>query len=691
MRLTLRTLLSYLDDMLDPAETKAIGQKVAESDAAQELIARIKQVTRRRRLTTPPATGPGSFDPNTVAEYLDNALPPEQVAEVEKACLESDVHLAEIAATHQILTLASGQRALVPPTATRRMYALVRGREAIPTRRPKAAAVPSGIPEDDDGLSEEDETLLLGLPMYRRHAAWVRWLLPVAAVLLVVILGFAIWRAIPSPSEPPVAKGPENGSTAPATTEPSREEPKKEEPSKEEPKKEEPKKEEPKKEEPKKEEPKTEEPSPVRPQPPRREREETGRYVTQVGAPPNVLLARAAGQERWERLSSGGKVFTSDMLVSLPGYRSEVRLDSDVYVTLWGNLLEFAPLPVFESAAILHPPTSGFDADLTLDRGVLLIANHKEKEGQAARVRVRFHGEVWDVTLSEPGTEIGLTLAGRYMQPYGTGEGPQSDFYFFVLKGRATVRVRFVSYPDLGAQPVPTVMYWDNKGKGIQGPTPARDEDSQAILTVWNKPPATEATREARLALDELSKRLSSNQPVEVVLAEILQPGEPAVRTFHRILAVLSLGALDAVPQLIDALGDDQRTPDVRGVAIFTLRHWLGRNDDQERKLFDPRTKAGVLIDKKYRLTEAQMLLELLHPFGVQQINSPETYSWLIDKLRHEKMAIRELAYWHLVRLAPAGRTIPYNPAEGIEQRERAYELWKKLIPDGKLPPPPSR
>ena len=66
MRLTLRTLLAYLDDTLDPDEAKTIGQKVAESDTAQELIERIKQVTRRRRLTVPPATGPGAkFDANT--------------------------------------------------------------------------------------------------------------------------------------------------------------------------------------------------------------------------------------------------------------------------------------------------------------------------------------------------------------------------------------------------------------------------------------------------------------------------------------------------------------------------------------------------------------------------------------------------------------------------------------------------
>src|SRR5436853_6846054 len=85
VRLTLRTLLAYLDDTLEPAEIKQIGQKVAESDAAQELIARIKQVTRRRRLTTPPASGPGAFDSNTIAEYLDNTLDAEEVSDVEKA------------------------------------------------------------------------------------------------------------------------------------------------------------------------------------------------------------------------------------------------------------------------------------------------------------------------------------------------------------------------------------------------------------------------------------------------------------------------------------------------------------------------------------------------------------------------------------------------------------------------------
>ena len=160
MRLTLRTLLAYLDDMLDPAETKLIGQKVAESDHAQELIARIKQVTRRRRLTTPPATGPNAFEPNTVAEYLDNTLSPEQVAEVEKACLESDVHLAEIAARAPDPDAGAGSAgpgAADGETADARPGTRVGSAE--PSGGGRARLNGAAAPERD-ARAEEDETLL---------------------------------------------------------------------------------------------------------------------------------------------------------------------------------------------------------------------------------------------------------------------------------------------------------------------------------------------------------------------------------------------------------------------------------------------------------------------------------------------------------------------------------------------------
>src|SRR5581483_7363017 len=110
MRLTLRTLLAWLDDTLPPGQVRQIGQQVNESQLARELVEKIHRVTRQRRLTVPHSTGPEATDPNRVAEYLDNLLDPEDVAEFEKHCLRSDVHLAEVASVHQILSLL-GQKA----------------------------------------------------------------------------------------------------------------------------------------------------------------------------------------------------------------------------------------------------------------------------------------------------------------------------------------------------------------------------------------------------------------------------------------------------------------------------------------------------------------------------------------------------------------------------------------------------
>src|SRR6516162_9863225 len=200
MRLTLRTLLAYLDDMLEPSQAAVIGQKVAESETARDLIARIRQVTRRRRLTIPPATGPGArLDANVIAEYLDNVLPGDQLGEVEETCLSSDVHLAEVSACHQILTRVLGEPALIPPTARMRMYRLIQGAESLPDRKVPPSPVGQGALEGvTAGHDDADEALLLGLPVYERSDKWMRWIVPIIAGCLVVAAGSAILMALTS-------------------------------------------------------------------------------------------------------------------------------------------------------------------------------------------------------------------------------------------------------------------------------------------------------------------------------------------------------------------------------------------------------------------------------------------------------------------------------------------------------------
>jgi len=125
MRLTLRTLLAHLDRTLDAEDDAAISAKLRTSEFASQLVARVKASMASGDLEALSWESTGRIDdPNRVAEYLDSVLSPAQIAEVERVCLESDSHLAEVAACHQVLTIVLGQAAEVPAALRQRIYRL---------------------------------------------------------------------------------------------------------------------------------------------------------------------------------------------------------------------------------------------------------------------------------------------------------------------------------------------------------------------------------------------------------------------------------------------------------------------------------------------------------------------------------------------------------------------------------------
>jgi hypothetical protein len=152
MRLTLRTLLAYMDGLLDAKDSQEIGKKIEDSKFAKDLFHKIRDVMRRLRLGAPSLTErAANLDCNTVAEYLDNALPSDRVPDFEEVSLKSEVHLAEVASCHQILTMVLGEPVEIDPDSRQRMYQLPTVANRVDEERVAAAEAANLLSADGNG------------------------------------------------------------------------------------------------------------------------------------------------------------------------------------------------------------------------------------------------------------------------------------------------------------------------------------------------------------------------------------------------------------------------------------------------------------------------------------------------------------------------------------------------------------
>ncbi|MFM7412931.1 MAG: hypothetical protein ACKO6E_06955, partial [Planctomycetota bacterium] len=185
MRLTLRTLLAWMDEVLGADEQRELGEKVAASEVAPRLAERIGDVVASPALAAPQPTGRGlADDPNTTAEFLDNVLEPGRLEAFERVCIESDVHLADVAGCHRILAEVVRDPAAVEPLEQ------ARGRAALDTARRRlreATPAADGIRVD---AAAPRPAARVGGPQQRRRAPLAAWLsAAVAALLLAGLVG----------------------------------------------------------------------------------------------------------------------------------------------------------------------------------------------------------------------------------------------------------------------------------------------------------------------------------------------------------------------------------------------------------------------------------------------------------------------------------------------------------------------
>ena len=712
-RLTLRTLLAYIDDTLEPTQARSLGAKVAGSDSARELIERIKKVTRRRGLKSPIPEGRDDVaDPNIVAEYLSDNLDSAQVKELEETCLKSDVHLAEVAAVHQILTIVLTEPVMVPPRANQRMYKLVEEPASQHDRQPRKGRAVAGVsPNSTERGAEQDDAdagLLLGMSRYSSAPVAARLGLvgavaACAAVLAVAVI-MTLWpgrAADVQPSSrgtlvaaaPPKGENPEKKPTPPTpdTVPPPTvvEDPipkpmdKSDVP--------------PPRPVDVPEPPKDELVKPV--DPPRPGRVEIGKLEST-----NVLVfTRPEDGVKWLRVDAAQPITSQDELLCLPGYKADARLDTGVAVHLWGNIpdqfgaTEVGARVPLEARVRIHQPAPGFQADITLLGGRIYIST---KNPDGAKLRVRFASEVWDITLKDDKTDTMVELVSAFVPgtPYlrDGGELPRLSARIAVTRGVAEIVVpkRFKKSADVQG---PAAFTWDSTGGAVNGPKPFERNDPSYARFVDTFIPG-ERGKVINQALSEFVESLKDPAGVRIMLSERLtEPADPKpVKQVACRLAVFAVpavatgaDAVDDLKSLVDVLSEETRGY-ARIAACDALAAWVARDPKNTAKLYE------LMVEKKRIPAEdADLILQLLRGFVPVRKAIPAELDKLVNLLAAKSLPIRELALWNLLNFVdPAAATVPGLVTDVARtEPEFGYDkflaAWKARIEEVKKRPDP--
>lgn len=643
MRLTLRTLLAWLDDKLQPDQVSAIGKQVADSPLAQELVERIQRVTRQRRLTVPSHGGPDSTDPNLVAGYLDNDIEPEAVTSYEKKCLGSDVNLAEVASVHQILSNL-GQKVQVPPEAKARMYTLVKGREA----QARPAKLAEEAPAKPEGNSEPIDPWV-ATPRPRRRV--LERIGPAAAI--VALLGLLCWSAYesmkPGPTPPPSriaanqapnaraeqaeAPAPE---LAPAPDAPERiamnpadsddqariDETTDDEESAEVAMDEPAEDAQPKMAE------ETDEAAPDVPD----------GAVGVVAKVDGFLLRYSAEDREWKRVTEGSGVGGLDRLLVLPPFRARIALDGTTI-----NLMPDTEIQITQRAKEEAPA-------LDLAHGRVVI----ESAGGDRPIHVTFGGRALDAKPAAGGT-IGLQVLSswRYGQPAGLGP----ILAVIADKGETALSMGEAKETLTG----PGVVLANSEGAF------AKPDDPK--LPDWWALAARPSAEDSAL-IENYQKLFTDDRPVLTDIASATD-GENLETKTLAINGLRALGDLSFLTPILDRPDD----PDARRAAIAALRDQLATGGAMANRGWEQLQLDFGDFDRAW-------LQKLFLGFNDEDAAKPKTYEDLVQALsdRNNSVGIRELAFDNLKRLS--GRTtIPYN----ADDPEEGHAAWKRLLDDGEL------
>jgi len=683
MRLTLRTLLAYLDDILEPEQAREIGKKAAESPAASTLIGRIREVTRRRRLTAPALTGPATgLDPNVVAEYLDNTLSIDGVADVEQVCLESDVHLAEMAACHQVLTLVLGEPVTVVPGSRERMYALGASRvedvlgSEVGASDEEVAEVTSGGAEveSEADMSEEEQAISAAVRQIASSTpAWKRGLpyIIVSAVVLAWLALLVFESQVRTGDRDEVAASGTDADGAAGATVVAEDTPGGGQSSVEDAGGDAP------------EIPETSvgsavaklEPSPDPPPPsdPTDAKSTTTsskaasakpkpalpipsvrlaplpeiRYASARG----VLLRRTGAGGDWMLLPRRGQVESGQRLVSPAPFVSDLKIGTvplrvsmqgSSIVTLSGAADAICTVAIDRGRVVFHsgPPSAGGDGPLVL------------------RLVIGTRG--WRLELTEPDTLCGVEVRPRFPKSFEQDFG--GDWYLGGLTvASGAVRLVPDSTPEKPGMALSLVkddwLSLSTSDLAVEGPKPLK------VLPGWLVPESQVTSAGQRTMSTRFEREFDLLQPIRLSVVAAVKSSLSGISE----LAVGCLALTGQLEPLVQALAESEYAVS-RQAAFDGLRLWLVEAAGRGKLL-------KLELGRWFERSEVETVYRLLWGFDKSDGAGEETSGQLVDWLSSDHVAIREMAFYHVSRIT--GRKYEYRPDAPAGRRNAAVARWR--------------
>jgi len=692
MRLTLRTLLAYLDDVLDPATLKELGVRVSESAPAAATVARIKEVVRRRRIAAPELTGSGSApDPNIVAEYLDNTLDPAAVPALEKLCLDSDMHLAEVASSHQILTAVLGEPVDVPMSTRERMYALVSQAplavaplsEAesgvagpLPNTTREASAKPVLRPMTPDYLKPAaGRNLVFGVLATCLFLGWVGWvlkdqgMLPIFKSSTVTVAAApqdeqeaALGDPAPEPEPEPATADPlvaiDESSLAVATplTAPEMDDEtgtslisngaeNQDRPAESVP------------------------PMPEPAVPNADTPEKVGLANPSVPEPPvpaepalqpfpameysnaeGILLRRDRNSGQWNVMPRRALVHPGDEIATPDPFQSAFTVNNTTLeITLFGG------------ARVRLAPGVGADVlTMEIDRGRVAFRRPLAGEHQEPiSIGLKLRGQMADLTLNEPGCQCGVEVGQRPPQ------GRRPDPLLLLPEGGVHVISGSVSLAwNRGvAETIGADVGW--AGWPVP-PNPLRVGPLRAIPS-WLAPEGAPQTAADKKWIQTYEKEFAINQPVSMSIPALVSDRRENISA----LATYTLGLVDEVPMLVKALQSEHEK--TRQAAIWTLRGWLPSGPNNTKLLSQ---EVGRIFPDE----DVADVVALLWGYSREDARDPVISSQLVELMDHKEIAIRELAFFDASYLTTRTNAHGYRPNLADSPRNAALNGWRNML-----------